>query len=126
MEYGGLRLLLPLTKSRDMEVVRLAAHALANLSVNADNQVKMAMQGGLQMLVSLLGKPSEQVQRQAAKALANLGVNGACARRGRACACGGACRGRHRHCRCVRSLVPPRPPQRTTSDASPRRGESDR
>jgi hypothetical protein len=34
VEYGGLRLLVPLTKSVDPEVQRLAAHALANLSVN--------------------------------------------------------------------------------------------
>lgn len=34
MEYGGLRLLVPLTKSSDPEVQRLAAHALANLSVD--------------------------------------------------------------------------------------------
>ena len=30
-----LQLLLPLTKSKDVEVQRLAAHALANLSVNS-------------------------------------------------------------------------------------------
>jgi hypothetical protein len=34
VELGGLKLLLPLTKSADPEVQRLAAHALANLSVN--------------------------------------------------------------------------------------------
>lgn len=34
VEYGGLKLLVPLTKSTDVEVQRLAAHALANLSVN--------------------------------------------------------------------------------------------
>jgi hypothetical protein len=34
VEYGGLKLLVPLTKSVDQEVQRLAAHALANLSVN--------------------------------------------------------------------------------------------
>ena len=39
VELGGLKLLLPLTKSVDPEVQRLAAHALANLSVNAQNQV---------------------------------------------------------------------------------------
>ena len=33
VEYGGLQLLIPLTKSRDEEVCRLSAHALANLSV---------------------------------------------------------------------------------------------
>jgi hypothetical protein len=31
---GGLTLLLPLTESSDIEVQRLAAHCLANLSVN--------------------------------------------------------------------------------------------
>lgn len=34
VQYGGLRLLVPLTRSSDEEVQRLAAHALANLSVN--------------------------------------------------------------------------------------------
>lgn len=34
VELDGLQLLLPLTKSKDTEVQRLAAHALANLSVN--------------------------------------------------------------------------------------------
>lgn len=34
VQYGGLKLLVPLTKSTDTEVQRLAAHALANLSVN--------------------------------------------------------------------------------------------
>lgn len=34
VELCGLELLLPLTKSTDIEVQRLAAHALANLSVN--------------------------------------------------------------------------------------------
>lgn len=36
VEYGGLQLLVPLTNSKDIEVQRLAAHALANLSVNGD------------------------------------------------------------------------------------------
>lgn len=34
VEYGGLKLLVPLTNSRDVEVQRLAAHCLANISVN--------------------------------------------------------------------------------------------
>ena len=49
---------------------RLAAHALANLSVNAANQVKMAVQGGIAMLVDLLESSNEHVQRQASKARA--------------------------------------------------------
>jgi predicted PhzF superfamily epimerase YddE/YHI9 len=36
VEYGGLKLLVPLTRSEDVEVQRLAAHALANLSVNGE------------------------------------------------------------------------------------------
>ena len=48
----------------------LAAHALANLSVNAANQVKMADQGGIAMLVDLLESSNEHVQRQASKARA--------------------------------------------------------
>jgi hypothetical protein len=88
VELGGLQLLLPLTKSGDLEIQRLAAHALANLSVLADNQVIMAREGrgrvllvalsywdckhscvagALPMLVHLLQSPSELVQRQAAK-----------------------------------------------------------
>lgn len=54
---------------------RLAAHALANLSVNITNQIVMAQNGGIEMIITLLNSPSDQVQRQAAKALANLGVN---------------------------------------------------
>jgi hypothetical protein len=75
VEYGGLRLLVPLTKSADPEVQRLAAHALANLSVNADNQILMAKEGGIEMLIELLDSDHELIQRQSAKALANLGVN---------------------------------------------------
>ncbi len=41
VQLGGLQLLLPLTKSNDPEIVRLAAHALANLAVNTANQVTM-------------------------------------------------------------------------------------
>jgi hypothetical protein len=37
VEYGGLKLLVPLTRSTDKEVQRLAAHALANLSVNCES-----------------------------------------------------------------------------------------
>jgi hypothetical protein len=91
VEYGGLRLLVPLTKSTDPEVQRLAAHALANLSVTskcihllifichlllqAENQVLMANEGAIEMLVDLLESKHELIQRQSAKALANLGVN---------------------------------------------------
>lgn len=41
VQYGGLRLLVPLTKSMDVEVQRLAAHALANLSVNGKTNDKL-------------------------------------------------------------------------------------
>eukprot|EP00904_Undaria_pinnatifida_P002566 jgi/Undpi1/1230/HiC_scaffold_108.g14144.m1 len=58
VELGGLKLLLPLANSRDIEVQRLAVHALANLSVDY-----------------MLGSNHPHLQRQAAKALANLGVN---------------------------------------------------
>lgn len=76
VEYGGLKLLVPLTKSDDIEVQRLAAHALANLSVNSDNQVLMAQEGAIEMLISLLDSAHDLTLRQSAKALANLGVNG--------------------------------------------------
>lgn len=36
VELGGLKLLLPLTRSKDVEVQRLAVHALANLSVDGE------------------------------------------------------------------------------------------
>lgn len=75
MDYGGLQLLVPLAKSPDIEVQRLAAHALANLSVNPTNQELMAREGGIRMLIPLLKSEHELVQRQSAKALANLAVN---------------------------------------------------
>jgi len=75
VEYGGLKLLVPLTKSVDVEVQRLVAHALANLSVNASNQQLMAEEGAIEMLIPLLSTNHELVQRQSAKALANLAVN---------------------------------------------------
>lgn len=87
VELGGLKLLIPLTKSTDQEVQRLSAHALANLSVNgkdnylllllkfilADNQIHMANGGAIESLILLLDCPNELIQRQSAKALANLG-----------------------------------------------------
>lgn len=75
VQYGGLKLLIPLTKSVDQEVQRLAAHALANLSVNADNQRLMAEEGAIESLIGLLESNNELIQRQAAKSLANLGVH---------------------------------------------------
>jgi len=75
VEYGGLKLLIPLTQSTDAEVQRLAAHALANLSVNAENQKLMAEEGAIESLLDLLSSNNELIERQAAKALANLGVN---------------------------------------------------
>lgn len=82
VEYGGLKLLIPLTKSSDSEVQRLAAHALANLSVNgepliifsfntltrpldvADNQKLMARDGAVECLIDLLDNSLELIQRQ--------------------------------------------------------------
>ena len=75
VEYGGLKLLVPLTKSTDDDVKRLAAHALANLSVNSENQVKMAKEGAIDLLIILLKSQNEVIQRQASKAVANMGVN---------------------------------------------------
>lgn len=40
VELGGLKLLLPLTQSTEVEVQRLAVHALANLSVNGENSTQ--------------------------------------------------------------------------------------
>ena len=75
VEYGGLNLLVPLTKSKDDDVKRLAAHALANLSVNSNNQRLMAKEGAIELLIVLLANDNEVIQRQAAKAIANLAVN---------------------------------------------------
>ena len=75
VEYGGLGLLVPLTKSKDDDVQRLSAHALANLSVNSENQKLMAKEGAIELLIGLLGSENEVIQRQSAKALANLSVN---------------------------------------------------
>ena len=73
VNLGGLRLLVPLTRSRDAEVRRLAAHALANLSVDAQNQIKLAEDSAIPVLIALLACQGEiHVQRQAAKALATL------------------------------------------------------
>ena len=44
--------------------------SLANLSVNAENQIKMANEGGVEMLIELLETTNSHIQRQAAKALA--------------------------------------------------------
>ena len=41
MQLGGLKLLLPLTKSKDVDVQRLAVHALANLSVDGESHVQV-------------------------------------------------------------------------------------
>jgi kinesin family protein 5 len=75
VELGGLKLLVPLSRSNDLEVRRLSAHALANLSVNATNQILMADLGAIEILIMLLETDSYPVQRQSAKALANLSVN---------------------------------------------------
>ena len=42
VEYGGLQLLIPLSKSSDQEVQRLATHALANLSVNGKSALPLS------------------------------------------------------------------------------------
>jgi len=75
VECGGLRLLVQLTRSADVEVQRLSAHALANLSALAANQRAIAeAEGGLEMLVALLRSTMPEVQRQAAKTIANMSV----------------------------------------------------
>eukprot|EP00940_MAST-03C_sp_MAST-3C-sp2_P003341 g3341.t1 len=77
VEMGGLKLLLPLTRSPDIEVKRLAAHALANISVHSENQIKIAEQDGIDMLVNMLidVNATRAIKQQAAKAMANLAVN---------------------------------------------------
>jgi hypothetical protein len=72
---GGLTLLVPLARSRDPEVQRLATHALANLSALAANQRAIATSPAcLSVLLHLLGSPLPEVQRQAAKTVANISV----------------------------------------------------
>lgn len=43
VELGGLKLLLPLTQSKDVEVQRLAVHALANLSVDGECTINIML-----------------------------------------------------------------------------------
>jgi hypothetical protein len=44
VENGGLKLLVPLTRSIDVEVQRLAAHCLANISVNCNtNRISLIL-----------------------------------------------------------------------------------
>jgi hypothetical protein len=75
VECGGLKLLVPLMQSPDLEVQRLAAHALANLSALPANQrAIVSTEGALSSLVALLSRPAPEVQRQAAKAIANISV----------------------------------------------------
>ena len=75
VECGGIKLLVQLTRSTDVEVQRLSAHALANLSALPVNQKAMAeAEGSLDMLVELLRSPTPEVQRQAAKTIANMSV----------------------------------------------------
>lgn len=75
VECGGIKLLVQLTRSADVEVQRLSAHALANLSALPVNQKAMAeAEGSLDMLVELLKSPTPEVQRQAAKTIANMSV----------------------------------------------------
>lgn len=69
VEYGGLKLLVPLTKSSDSEVQRLAAHALANLSVTAENQVLMAREGGNLSLLSPVKNISSSSKHQSIKSI---------------------------------------------------------
>jgi hypothetical protein len=55
VKLGGLDLLLPLTLSTDLEVRRLAAHALANLSVDRGNQEVIGdSEEWVTMIISLL------------------------------------------------------------------------
>ena len=75
VKLGGLTLLVPLAQSPDVEVQRLATHALANLSALAANQLAIAeVPGGLEALAVLLGSAHAEVQRQAAKTVANISV----------------------------------------------------
>jgi hypothetical protein len=90
-------LLIPLMTKGDVEVQRLAAHAVANLAVNgelavaspveailtarcvcaADNRQDIVEEGGIAPLIALMQSVNVEVQRQSTKAIANLAVNGA-------------------------------------------------
>jgi hypothetical protein len=75
VKLGGLTLLVPLAQSPDIEVQRLATHALANLSALASNQLAIAeVPGGLEVLFALLASSNAEVQRQSAKTVANISV----------------------------------------------------
>lgn len=80
VEHGGLKLLVPLTRSLEPEVRGLAAHALANLSVHPDNIAAMAAPENLPLLVSLLGDTHQHSQRQAAKGMLTVHGTRCCAR----------------------------------------------
>jgi hypothetical protein len=75
VECGGMSLLVPLMRSRDAEVQRLATHALANLSALASNQRTIAEAPGcLEVLFTHLASKFPEVSRQAAKTVANVSV----------------------------------------------------
>jgi len=52
-----------------------ACGAIRNLSVNAENKVKIVQEGGLPPLIALLRSPLETIQEQAAVAIRNISVN---------------------------------------------------
>jgi hypothetical protein len=76
VDVGGLDLLRVLLRSTDADVLRLAAHTLANLSALPRNQLRIAEAHLVPPLVALLSSrhASDAVLRQAAKALANVAV----------------------------------------------------
>jgi len=75
VECGGIKLLVPLMKSSNSEVQRLATHTLANLSALPSNQRAIAETPEcLEVLFVLLHSEVPEVQRQGAKTVANVSV----------------------------------------------------
>jgi hypothetical protein len=61
VQDGGLRPLIALLRSANEKVVRQAAGALANVTVNPKNKIKLVQASGLGPLVALLKHADDKV-----------------------------------------------------------------
>ena len=75
MSEGGIRPLIGLMGSGNVEVQRQSTKAIANLAVNADNKTKIVAEGALPAILALAKDSAEAVRCEAIAALANLAVN---------------------------------------------------
>jgi len=74
-DEGAVEMLLNLLETNNEIIQRQAAKAIANLSVNHDNKLKIGQIGGIAKLVALAGSNTLQVKIEAIAALGNLAVN---------------------------------------------------